>query len=535
MRIRTVLDNIAQEKNHSKIVFLLLALGILVRLIGISIAPAGLNQDEASIGYEAYSILTTGFDRNGNSYPIHLVAWGSGQNALYAYLSIPFIQIFGLNVFSVRLVNAIFSCLSLIVFYSIFKNTFNRSKAIVALAILSINPWSIMAARWGLESNIFPSLFLAGVWLMTKGIQSSQKYLIPSFLLFAISLYSYGTSYLILPIFFVLSLPYLLYHNKISIKYLLISSSVFLTVALPIILFVIINHFGFPTIHIGDITIPKLEDNRTTIIFNLFNHDFFQNLGKNIIRFFNLFFLQTDGNEYNAIPVFGTIYQISTPFLIVGLFNRIKNKSLKKEPIHYIFCVWLICSVVLGITSNVNVNRLNIIFFPMLYFVVFGIFDVYSMLKPEFQKQYKQLILGLYTLLFILFIGYYFVVFNEKIKSDFSYGLGEAIQNVRKQSNGGTIHITNKSINMPYIFACFYDCVNPEIFYKTRVFFPSNVSDFKNVKQFQGYSFGTNYLTTDSVYILSNEELECKEFEIIEGQKHGNYTVVKASDLKYNR
>lgn len=91
-------------KKYDKYKWLLLAiliLGFLCRLLFLKSMPGGLNQDEASIGYEAYSIMKFGTDRHGISYPVHLISWGSGQNALYAYLLIPFIKLMGLSEFSV--------------------------------------------------------------------------------------------------------------------------------------------------------------------------------------------------------------------------------------------------------------------------------------------------------------------------------------------------------------------------------------------------------------------------------------------------
>jgi len=200
--IKAISNYLVNTRNQLLVLFLLIIIGFAVRGFGISVVPSGLNQDEASIGYETFSIMTSGCDRNANSLPVHLVSWGNGQNALYAYLSIPFIYLFGLNVFSVRIVNLLFSCLSLLIFYSLFKSIFGKKKALTALALLSICPWSIMSARWGLESNIFPTLFLLAVFFLIKGIQTSQRYFLASFLVFAISLYSYGTSYLIIPYFF---------------------------------------------------------------------------------------------------------------------------------------------------------------------------------------------------------------------------------------------------------------------------------------------------------------------------------------------
>ena len=49
------------EKNKYKIlVALIFIIGIAVRLVCIDVLPKGLNQDEASAGYEAFSILHYG-------------------------------------------------------------------------------------------------------------------------------------------------------------------------------------------------------------------------------------------------------------------------------------------------------------------------------------------------------------------------------------------------------------------------------------------------------------------------------------------
>ncbi|MFC6653475.1 hypothetical protein [Paenibacillus rhizoplanae] len=101
---------------------LLFLLGAIVRILYITSIPPGLNQDEASIGYDAYAILHYGMDRNGVHLPIHLIAWGSGQNALYAYLSMPFILLFGLTPLSVRALSLIMGLLGMLFFYLIMKD-----------------------------------------------------------------------------------------------------------------------------------------------------------------------------------------------------------------------------------------------------------------------------------------------------------------------------------------------------------------------------------------------------------------------------
>ena len=89
--------------SQHNILLCILFIGFAVRIVGIGSIPGGLNQDEASIGYEAFSLLKYGIDRNGIANPVHLLSWGSGQNIAYAWLCMPFIAVFGLSVFTIRL------------------------------------------------------------------------------------------------------------------------------------------------------------------------------------------------------------------------------------------------------------------------------------------------------------------------------------------------------------------------------------------------------------------------------------------------
>lgn len=174
---------------------LLFLLGAVVRILYFGSIPGGLNQDEASIGYDAYAILHYGIDRNGIHLPIHLIAWGSGQNALYAYLSLPFILLFGLTPMSVRAVSLIMGLLGMLVFYLLSKELFtSRTAGIAAMFFIAINPWHIMMSRWALESNLLPTLILLSVYMLLKSFRT-PKWSYGFTIMLALSLYAYGTSY----------------------------------------------------------------------------------------------------------------------------------------------------------------------------------------------------------------------------------------------------------------------------------------------------------------------------------------------------
>ena len=259
-------------------VYCILLIGVLVRTVDIVNYPAGLNQDEASAGYEAYSVLNYGVDRKEKSIPVHFISWGSGQNVLLSYLMMPFIALFGLNELTVRLPMVIIGCISLILVYKFFRN-YNKKLAILGIFIFAICPWHIMKTRWALESNLFPDLILISIYIILRALEKkkiSEFYI--GIAILSLSVYSYGTSYMFLPIFVLLLFIYLIRKKEIKIKEAIIAGIIAFVITLPMILFVVINNLDFNEIKIGFITIPRLYENRYESVTTIFSGDLIKNI-----------------------------------------------------------------------------------------------------------------------------------------------------------------------------------------------------------------------------------------------------------------
>jgi 4-amino-4-deoxy-L-arabinose transferase-like glycosyltransferase len=163
--------------------------------------PVGLHQDEMSEAYESYSLLHTGADRWGYHLPVYFIGWGSGQNVMQAYLSIPVVAVLGLTRVSARLIPILCGLLTLPLFFFTLRRWFDEDTALLGLFFLVFSPWHILFSRWGVENSPLPFFMLLGVYTFGKALQSRPAWPILLCLCpFAVALYIYGIIIIVLPV-----------------------------------------------------------------------------------------------------------------------------------------------------------------------------------------------------------------------------------------------------------------------------------------------------------------------------------------------
>src|SRR3972149_11650128 len=116
---------ILYKKNFLYIAGLILVfiLGIFVYFYKLDKIPSGFYIDEALPGYNAYSLLLTGKDEFGKTFPMFLRFCGSYNPPLFTYLVIPWVASLGLNIFGVRAPSALAGLLSGLVVYFFLRNS----------------------------------------------------------------------------------------------------------------------------------------------------------------------------------------------------------------------------------------------------------------------------------------------------------------------------------------------------------------------------------------------------------------------------
>src|SRR3990167_2080459 len=101
------------------ILLVIIIIAAILRLWNLGGNPPHLTPDEAALGYNAYSILKTGKDEYGQILPVIFKSFGDYKPGLYVYLTVPFVAIFGLTEFAVRLPSALFCILSVFLIFRI--------------------------------------------------------------------------------------------------------------------------------------------------------------------------------------------------------------------------------------------------------------------------------------------------------------------------------------------------------------------------------------------------------------------------------
>lgn len=531
MRKNTLLS----ERNKEWLIPLLaIALGLLVRLVYIGKYPMGLNQDEASAGYDAFAVLRYGIDRNGIHNPIHLIAWGSGQNMAYSWLCMPLIALFGLSELTVRLPMATVGCISVILFYFFLKNIRGEDKRFVWLGtfLFAIFPWHILKSRWGLESNLFPDLILWGAFLLTLFWKKGKGvYLCLGYFLFAFSAYAYGSAYCFLP-FFVLPLTaYLFCRKKANLKQLLLALAVFGITVLPILLFVFINTFDNPQIDLGLFTIPRLYVNRHTEMASVFSGNLLQTSWHNFTTSVKILVRQEDGLPWNAMPYFGLTYPITLPLTLWGLGISIgKFRSRNAQGPEFIMDFWFLASVVLLFVVEPNINRINIMMIPWMYYTAAGTADLAGRIRFG-----GRTAAAVFAVFFVLFARVYFTDYQEEISHKFDVGFGDSITQAAAMDTE-RVYVTAKA-NQPYIYVLFYTQTSPER-YRATVQYKARFTAFEEIASFDKYLFGTPEQPDpkeNAAYVLSYSEIsQFPEAEFVFIEPGGDYLVAVPRNTEAN-
>jgi len=194
------------EKYGLKWVYILLIMLIAtwVRIYHLDEIPLGLYTDEASIGYNAYSISQIGKDEHGQVFPLFFKAFGEYKNPVLIYFAAILIKFFGPSIYILRLTPSILGILTVFYTYKLANVYFDKMVSLLSALLLAISPWHILFSRTVLDPSSLTLFIVLGLYLFSKGLkEKSDNYIILSAIPIGISFYCYAIAKLFIPLLYI--------------------------------------------------------------------------------------------------------------------------------------------------------------------------------------------------------------------------------------------------------------------------------------------------------------------------------------------
>jgi hypothetical protein len=172
-----------------------LAVLVVVRnVVDLAGSPPGLYVDEASIGYNAWTIAHFGVDEHGIHFPLFFEAFGEYKNPVYVYAVAALLRFLPLTVAVERFPAAIFG-LAVVAFLTAtaWRMTGSRWITFGTLALTAFTPWLVIESRVGFETISMVALLSAALWCLSARQPTPRQFGIAGVFL-ALAIYGYTTA-----------------------------------------------------------------------------------------------------------------------------------------------------------------------------------------------------------------------------------------------------------------------------------------------------------------------------------------------------
>lgn len=517
------------------ILIIILTITAFFRLWNLGSVPPSTSMDEASIGYNAYSVLKTGGDEYGKLPLLSQRAYDDWRRSTYLFLTVPFIAVFGLSPVAIRLPATILSILTVWATYNIVFSLFSKNSAFsqkIALTtafLLAISPWHIYISRIGHESNAYLSFFIFGVLFFLQGEKNKSKSrLLLSMVFFVMSMISYYAGQVFIPLFLVILF---LIFRKSLLSILGLSRKIFVILFIFFILLIPVFRGVFsrdalvrfqgtsifrPEAHWQRLT--KQKELRVKAIENkdviarILNSKYlfpFQVFIEGYTSHFKVEWLTTNSfSEPFKIPRIGLLYTWEVPLIVVGIIVLLSNRMIDSREKKLIFSWFFLSPLPAAIATQApHAMRAYNLLPTWQIFAAVGL--VYFLYKLKKLNIFIILAFVFCTLISLTALyKNYFIVFPREQSGSFHYALSKTIPFVlSQQENYKKIFFSNKeNLYQSYMLFLYYSRYDPFLYQKQG---GTKSGGFEQTHSFGKYEFkplDNVVIEKDTLYILDITE-----------------------------
>ncbi len=519
-------------KKKPPVILLILLVALLTRAWKINSIPA-LNPDEAALGYNAYSLISTGKDEHGNPFPLHFKSFGDYKPGAYVYLAMPFIKVLDLTPLAVRLPNLILSLVAIYYTYLLVKLlSKNRKLALLSATVLAFSPWHIHFSRGAWESSTALSFIIMALYYFYRYLKSQKRpHLLISVSCFSFSLYLYHSARIISPL---LLLALFISHRKSFLKNkknLIIAIIFGLIITLPVLVSFLssggTSRFGGIGITADPGPLSRshelLNHHANTKLVNRIIHNkrvlYLLSWAQKYFSHFNLNFLFINGDEVprSKVPEMGQLHLIELPLIILGLVSLLKKRQLKQLKtllLSWLFIAPLASSLTFQAPSALRSLTMVV---PLTIIAAIGLNQIIQKFKKGLI--YTSIIV-VYLFSFSYYLDAYFIHYPKRLPFAWQYGFDQLSVFLSQYPYPANkpIYITNK-YDQPYILLLFFQKTSPALVQSQIKLTPPDQYGFSTVTTLGQYRFqkiNWSKIPSNTLVIAANEAISIQPFHTID-------------------
>ena len=171
-------------------------------LIRLGSDPPGLYDDEASIGYNAWTIAHFGLDQYGNHFPLFFADFGDYKGPIATYMVAPLTLFLPLTSATVRLPSVLSGIAVFLVAGRLaWVLTGSRAVSFAAMLLIGVEPWVFLMSHTTMEGNIQMVLCVTlACWCLAETRRGGRGWWWGAGASLGVGLYTYSIARLLIPL-----------------------------------------------------------------------------------------------------------------------------------------------------------------------------------------------------------------------------------------------------------------------------------------------------------------------------------------------
>ncbi len=493
-------------KKNTIILILILILAAVLRIVALDKYPAGLNADEAAIGYNAWSLILTGRDEHKAAWPLVFQSFDDYKLPVYFYLVLPFVKLMGLSVWAVRLPSAILGVLSVWLIYllvkELSKSKNNERLALITAFLLAVSPWHLQYSRGGWEVNVSTFFILLCSLSFLRSFKEI-KYIFVFAFSTVLALYTYHSARVVLPLLMIATLiiywkEFLTLFNIKNLKLTLSALVLGLILIIPIVQQFLSKEgqSRFAGVSVFSDSGPywralalRAEHPTTNLYVKLIDNQYFSyglQIVQNYLAHFSPRFLFITGDTIarNKVPGMGESLLSLFPFFAIGLVSLLRLDDKRK----YFFGAWfLVAPLAAAVTfQSPHALRAENMVIPLVFIIALGVDQVYRLVR---KFDLKWLTYSATVLFFVLisydfsyYLHMYYVHYPKELPYAWQYGFDQIASYVQENYNKYDRFVITDRYDQPYILIAFFMKYPPQTLQNELVMTPRDKFGFSTAR-----------------------------------------------------